>query len=82
MSCDLQITLGKDFEADRVYLPSDGDAVYEDEVQALVASLYDGINSTVFAYGEPAESSRRLRTCTRLGTHSAHIDVTAFGPGP
>lgn len=37
-----------------MYLPSDGDAVYEDEVQALVASLYDGINSTVFAYGELA----------------------------
>lgn len=52
INCDLQITLGKDFDADRVYLPSDGDAVYEDEVQALVSSLYDGINSTVFAYGE------------------------------
>lgn len=79
MSCALQITLGKDFEADRVYLSSDGDAVYEDEVQALVASLYDGINSTVFAYGEPAKSSRRSETCTRRETHSAHIHVTACG---
>lgn len=48
----LQIVLGKEFEADHVYLPSDGDAVYQDEVQTLVGSLYEGINSTVFAYGE------------------------------
>lgn len=39
---------------DHVYLPKDGDAVYEDEVQALVASLYEGYNSTVFAYGARA----------------------------
>jgi hypothetical protein len=51
---DLQIVLGKEFEADHVYLPTDGDAVYEDEVAGLVGSLYEGINSTVFAYGEPA----------------------------
>jgi hypothetical protein len=48
----LQVVLGKDFEVDHVYHPSDGDAVYEDEVQGLVKSLYDGINATVFAYGE------------------------------
>lgn len=50
----LQIVLGKEFEADHVYLPTDGDAVYEDEVVGLVGSLYEGINSTVFAYGESA----------------------------
>lgn len=50
----LQIVLGKEFEADHVYLPTDGDLVYEDEVVGLVGSLYEGINSTVFAYGEPA----------------------------
>lgn len=44
--------LGKEFDADHVYLPCEGDAVYEDEVQGLVASLYEGFNSTVFAYGE------------------------------
>lgn len=46
----LQVVLGKDFDVDHVY--HDGDAVYEDEVQGLVKSLYDGINATVFAYGE------------------------------
>lgn len=50
----MQIVLGKDFDVDHVYLPKDRDAVYEDEVQALVGSLYEGINSTVFAYGASA----------------------------
>ncbi len=51
VSC-LQLVLGKEFEADRVYLPVHGDAVYEDEVKGLVCSMYDGINATVFAYGK------------------------------
>lgn len=52
--CPMQIVLGTEFDVDHVYLPKDRDAVYEDEVQALVGSLYEGINSTVFAYGASA----------------------------
>ena len=54
--------LGKEFVADNVYLPNSGNLVYEDEVQSLVASLYEGINSTVFAYGEgtPARASQTV----------------------
>lgn len=58
----LQIVLGKEFEADHVYLPTDGDAIYEDEVVGLVGSLYEGINCTVFAYGEPASLQLNANT--------------------
>lgn len=64
MCCGLQtqVVVDKDYgqpleiEADHIYLPDEGDAVYDDEVAGLVASLYEGFNSTVFAYGEGALS--------------------------
>lgn len=39
-----------------MYLPFNGDDVYEDEVKGLVSSLFQGINATVFAYGETNRS--------------------------
>jgi hypothetical protein len=43
----------KEFTADGVYLPRDGDAaVYEQEVQPLVHSVHQGFNATILAYGE------------------------------
>jgi hypothetical protein len=44
----------KEFTADGVYLPKDGDeAVYVQEVQPLVQSVHQGFNATILAYGEP-----------------------------
>lgn len=58
-----------------MYLPSDGDLVYEDEVQALVASLYEGINSTVFAYGELSSASAVL---FRQALHASALQLLAM----
>jgi len=48
----MQVLFGKEFAADRVYLAdATGDELYNDEVEPLVSSLYQGFNATVFAYG-------------------------------
>jgi hypothetical protein len=48
----MQVLLGKEFAADRVYLPdATGEEVYVGEVEPLVSSLYQGFNATIFAYG-------------------------------
>jgi hypothetical protein len=59
------VLVGKEFEVDRVYLPGHDStaAVYEDEVAGLVSSLYEGFNSTVFAFG----ASGSGKTHTVLG---------------
>eukprot|EP00775_Hariotina_reticulata_P007254 gene7254-7467_t len=60
-----RVLLGKEFAADRVYLAdATADAVYADEVEPLVSSLYQGFNATIFAYG----ASGSGKTHTILGT--------------
>lgn len=54
----------KEFAADHVYLPQQGDAVYNDEVRQLVSSLYQGFNATVFAYGE-CSLGETHRSCSK-----------------
>ncbi|WIA31447.1 hypothetical protein OEZ86_002342 [Tetradesmus obliquus] len=58
----------KEFTADGVYLPRDGDeAVYEQEVQPLVHSVHQGFNATILAYG----ASGSGKTYTMLGNRDS-----------
>lgn len=44
-----------------MYLPDDTSEkqLYQDEVSSLVASLYQGVNSALLAYGEHGKGSSR-----------------------
>lgn len=44
--------MGKDFEFDRVFSPSEGQSVVFDEVEGLVTSVLEGYNVAILAYGQ------------------------------